>query len=128
VSVAGQDLRGWEVRPMPLEDIAAVADALRGRPETAQPTAVAGPAFARAAFDLPEATDLYLSTAGWGKGIAWVNGFCLGRYWSRGPQRTLYVPGPATRPGANELIILELHAASVTVAFRPGPDLGHTEL
>jgi beta-galactosidase len=128
VSVAGQDLRGWEVRPMPLEDIAAVADALRGRPETAQPTAVAGPAFARAAFDLPEATDLYLSTAGWGKGIAWVNGFCLGRYWSRGPQRTLYVPGPATRPGANELIILELHAASAAVAFRPGPDLGHTEL
>jgi hypothetical protein len=30
--------------------------------------------------------------------------------------------------GGYELIILELHAASVAVAFRPGPDLGHTEL
>ena len=132
VSVGGTDLRGWDVRPMPLEDITAVGDALRGRPEREHPSGVAGqlagPAFARAVFDLPEAADLYLSTAGWGKGIAWVNGFCLGRYWSRGPQRTLYVPGPATRPGANELIILELHAASVSVAFRPGPDLGHTEL
>jgi len=128
VSVGGADLRGWDVRPMPLEDITAVGDALRQQPERELAGQLAGPAFARAAFDLPEAADLYLSTAGWGKGIAWVNGFCLGRYWSRGPQRTLYVPGPATRPGANELIILELHAASVGVAFSPGPDLGHTEL
>jgi beta-galactosidase len=132
VSVGGAELRGWGVRPIPLEDITAVGDALRERPETDHPTALAGqlagPAFARAVFKRPGAADLYLSTAGWGKGIAWVNGFCLGRYWSRGPQRTLYVPGPATRPGANELIILELHAASLAVAFRPGPDLGHTEL
>jgi beta-galactosidase len=133
VSVGGTELRGWNVRPMPLEDITAVARALRDRPEAdRQPAAPAGqlpgPAFARGVFDLTEAADLYLSTDGWGKGFAWVNGFCLGRYWSRGPQRALYVPGPATRPGANELIILELHAASVAVAFRPGPDLGHTEL
>jgi beta-galactosidase len=112
---------------MPLNDIAAVVEALRGRPESRM-TALPGPAFARAVFDLPEAADLYLSTAGWGKGFAWVNGFCLGRYWSRGPQRALYVPGPATRPGVNELIILELHAASGAVAFHPGPDLGHTDL
>jgi beta-galactosidase len=78
--------------------------------------------------DLPEAADLYLSTAGGGNGFAWVNGFSLGRYWSRGPQRALYVPAPATRPGVHELIILELRAASVAVAFHPGPDLGHTDL
>jgi beta-galactosidase len=132
VRVGGAELRSWDVRPMPLEDITAVGEALRNRPEMhwpdGRPIALAGPAFGRAVFDLAEAADLYLSTAGWGKGIAWVNGFCLGRYWSRGPQRTLYVPGPATRPGGNELIILELHAASAAVAFRPGPDLGHTEL
>ena len=129
VRVGGAELRGWTVRPMPLEDIAAVAEALCGRPERDRPAApLAGPVFARAVFDLAQAADLYLSTAGWGKGFAWVNGFCLGRYWSRGPQRALYVPGPATRPGGNELIILELHAASGAVAFHPGPDLGHTEL
>ena len=126
VTVNGTELRGWQLRPMPLEDIAAVAEALRGRPAGPM-TALAGPAFARAVFDLPQAADLYLSTAGWGKGIAWVNGFCLGRFWSRGPQRTLYVPGPATRPGANELIILELHAGSAAAPFLSGPDLGHTE-
>ena len=112
---------------MPLEDIEAVAPGTARRARRARPTALAGPAFARAVFDLPRAGDLYLSTAGWGKGIAWVNGFCLGRYWSRGPQRTLYVPGPATRPGANELIILELHAAAAAAPFVRAPDLGHTE-
>jgi beta-galactosidase len=63
-----------------------------------------------------------------GKGIAWINGFCLGRYWSRGPQRTLYVPGPVVRETANELIILELHASSgARASFVSVPDLGHTE-
>jgi hypothetical protein len=37
------------------------------------------------------------------------------------------VPGPATRPGANELIILELHAAAAAAPFLSGPALGHTE-
>jgi beta-galactosidase len=66
--------------------------------------------------------------AGLGKGIAWLNGFCLGRYWSRGPQRTLYVPGPVTRNEGNELVLLELGAAAVgELRFVAAPDLGHTE-
>ena len=72
---------------------------------------------------------LFLSTAGLGKGIAWLNGFCLGRYWSRGPQRTLYAPGPVTRKDGNELIILDLGAtAGGAVEFVSGPDLGNTEV
>jgi beta-galactosidase len=127
VTVNGERLRAWRVLPLTLADIAPAAEALRAVP-AAPVTAVAGPAFAIAVFDLPEASDLYLSTAGLGKGIAWINGFCLGRYWSRGPQRTLYVPGPATRQTGNELIILELHStASAAVTFTSAPDLGHTE-
>jgi beta-galactosidase len=117
--------------PLSLADVAPAASALRALP--ASPVAsVAGPAFARAVFDLaaPELAgpaDLFLSTAGLGKGIAWLNGFCLGRFWSRGPQRTLYVPGPVTRKEANELVILELGAAAGRLRFVSGPDLGHTE-
>src|SRR6202000_2354408 len=112
----------------PVDELAPITSALRARPARVTESGVAGPAFARAAFDLPAAADLFLSTAGLSKGIAWVNGFCLGRYWSRGPQRTLYVPGPVTRKGENELIILELGAtAGGAVEFVPGPDLGHTE-
>ena len=100
----------------------------RSGADTNAATALAGPVFARAVFDLPDVSDLYLSTASLGKGIAWVNGFCVGRYWSRGPQRTLYVPGPVTRRAGNELVVLELHsAASAVAAFVSAPDLGHTE-
>ncbi|WP_211368116.1 hypothetical protein [Microbacterium rhizomatis] len=62
-----------------------------------------------------------------GKGVAWINGFNLGRYWTRGPQHTLYVPGSVLVPGRNELVILELHAAGRRVRFVPQPDLGHTD-
>jgi beta-galactosidase len=126
-SVNGEALRGWRVLPLPLEDIMPVAEALRELPASPA-TVLAGPAFARAVFDLPGQADLYLSTAGWGKGIVWINGFCLGRYWSRGPQATLYVPAPVTRETENELIVLELHSAPSAVAsFVSAPDLGHTE-
>lgn len=40
-----------------------------------------------------------------------MNGHCLGRYWSRGPQESLYVPGPVLREGGNEVWVLELEGA-----------------
>lgn len=44
--------------------------------------------------------------------MAWVNKFCLGRYWPEvGPQVTLYVPWSIMRRGVNELVLLELEAA-----------------
>ncbi|MFH8754914.1 beta-galactosidase family protein [Streptomyces atroolivaceus] len=52
-----------------------------------------------------------LELPGWERGFVWVNGFCLGRYWSVGPERTLYVPGPVLREGANEVWVLELEEA-----------------
>ncbi|AXX29969.1 beta-galactosidase [Actinosynnema pretiosum subsp. pretiosum] len=115
----GKPLTGWDVLPIEL-----------GAPPDAAPTpdGGAGPVLRRARFDLDGPADLFLDTLDWGKGIAWVNGFCLGRYWSLGPQRTLYVPAPVLRAGANELAVLETATAATTVAhFRSGPELGHTE-
>ncbi|MET7367216.1 beta-galactosidase family protein [Streptomyces sp. NPDC005566] len=62
-----------------------------------------------------------LELPGWTRGFVWVNGFCLGRYWSAGPQRTLYVPGPVLREGANEVWVLELEdAGEPFVELGPG--------
>ncbi len=125
-------LRRWEALPIDLTDVAPVAEALRSLPATTL-RALAGPVFARATFDLAadiagDSTDLYLDTAGWGKGVVWINGFNLGRYWSRGPQRTLYVPGPILREGENEVVVLELQASATPVAsFVSRHDLGHIE-
>jgi beta-galactosidase len=72
-----------------------------------------------------DVNDTFLALAGWTKGVCWVNGFNLGRYWVRGPQRTLYVPAPFLRKGENELIVFELHGTErCTVEFRDQPDLG----
>ncbi|MFE9406091.1 beta-galactosidase [Streptomyces sp. NPDC006530] len=69
----------------------------RGRVELAPPRA-------------PGAPDAYvfLQLPGWGRGFVWVNGFCLGRYWGVGPQRSLYVPGAVLRGGSNEVWVLEV--------------------
>ncbi len=63
-----------------------------------------------------------LELPGWTRGFVWVNGFCLGRYWSTGPQHTLYVPGPVLREGRNEVWVLEVEDAGAPYA-ELGPGL-----
>jgi beta-galactosidase len=82
----------------------------------------------RGTFDSVAGADHFLRLDGWTKGLAWVNGELLGRYWSLGPTHTLYVPGPLVRETNNELVLLELHGAATTRAtFAPTPSLGITE-
>ncbi|MFJ8756884.1 beta-galactosidase family protein [Streptomyces cyaneofuscatus] len=62
-----------------------------------------------------------LRLPGWTRGFVWVNGSCLGRYWSAGPQETLYVPGPLLSEGVNEVWVLELEGAGEAwVELGPG--------
>lgn len=77
-------------------------------------------------FDIDEPADGYLDMSDWTKGVVWVNGFNLGRYWDRGPQRRLYLPGPLLRAGRNELRVLELHGlrTPAAVPLTDSPDLG----
>lgn len=67
-----------------------------------------GPAFHRGFFSLKETGDTFLDTRGWQKGLAWVNGHPLGRYWHIGPQQTLYVPGCWLKKGRNEVVLFDL--------------------
>ncbi|VDN23986.1 unnamed protein product [Cylicostephanus goldi] len=56
--------------------------------------------------------DTFLSTTGWGKGVAILNGNNLGRFWAtQGPQITLYVPAAFLRVGDNSLLIMELEGS-----------------
>jgi len=115
---------GWEVLAIDLDRVPQLWEA--GPPE-GHGSGV-GPTAWRALFSAEPDVDLFLDTASWGKGIAWVNGFCLGRYWSRGPQRTLFVPGPVLQPGRNELVVLELDVlADPTARFVAEPSLGPLE-
>ncbi|MHA5053479.1 glycoside hydrolase family 35 protein [Streptomyces sp. SD15] len=80
----------------------------------------------RGTVEVRGAGDALLELPGWTRGFVWVNGFNLGRYWSVGPQRSLYVPGPVLREGVNEVWILELQEASgaSVVLQSPSPTPG----
>ncbi|MDQ1218441.1 glycoside hydrolase family 35 protein [Microbacterium arborescens] len=121
VTLGGHELTGWSAQPVDLAGVAA------GIPAASEHTAV-GRTGLVGTFDLGQPADLFLDTDAWSKGYAFVNGFFLGRYWRNGPQRTLYVPAPATRAGANEIVVVELeHVIEPVAAFVAAPDLGHRE-
>ena len=123
VALDGVELADWSVRPVDLDRVPELA--AHGRPDGF----AAGPTLAWGEFELGAPADLFLDTLHWGKGLVWVNGFLLGRYWRRGPQRTLIVPAPVTRAGRNEVALLEFEAiAEPVVRTLAGPELGHTEI
>lgn len=129
VRLDGEELSGWLARPLHLDRVPGIAAGFAAAGAPAGVAAGAGPAFWTAGFELDEPADLFLDTADWGKGLVWVNGFLLGRYWRRGPQRTLIVPAPVTRVGGNDVVVLEFEAIADPVArFVAGPLLGHTEI
>jgi len=70
-----------------------------------------GPRLFMAAFTIEDEQpyDTYLSlNSKWTKGVAFCNGFNLGRYWNIGPQKTLYIPGPLLFKGFNHIQLFEL--------------------
>ena len=75
-------------------------------------------------FRADEIADTFLKRPGV-KGIVWINGFNLGRYWEIGPTQTLYVPAPVLKKGENTIVILELEKLeSAEAVFVDAPDLG----
>ncbi|MFC9699834.1 beta-galactosidase [Streptomyces sp. NPDC056943] len=123
VTANGLPLVDWHSRPLPMDD----PDALSYTPLDPSAPPV-GPAFHRGHVDIAHPADGFVALDGWTKGLVWVNGFALGRYWSRGPQTTLYVPAPVLSAGRNEITVLELHGSTTrTVELRGTPDLGIIE-
>ncbi len=111
------ELRGWKIYSLPLD-----AKMLAGlRYGAAQPGM---PAFWRGSFQVEKPADVFVDLTNCGKGVVWVNGHCLARYWNIGPTQTAYLPGPWVKPGANEIVVLDyLSTAVPTVSGRDTPIL-----
>ena len=62
----------------------------------------------RGYFYINKVGDTFINTEAFGKGQVYVNGHALGRYWSIGPQQTLYLPGCWLKKGKNEVIVLDV--------------------
>src|SRR6185436_11483803 len=68
-----------------------------------------GPRFFKGSVELNDVADTYLDMHNFKKGVVWVNGHNLGRYWNIGPQYRLYCPAPWLKKGMNEVIVFDLH-------------------
>jgi beta-galactosidase len=71
------------------------------------------PAYYKTTFQLDKVGDTFFDMTTWGKGMVWVNGHALGRFWEIGPQQTLYMPGCWLKKGENEILVLDLKGPKV---------------
>lgn len=76
--------------------------------------AKSGAGWYKATFNLKETGDSYLDMSFWGKGMVYVNGHNLGRFWNIGPVQTLYVPGVWLKKGDNEIIVMDVNGPEKT--------------
>lgn len=101
VRIGNQFLFNWDIYTIPLKDIENIKYGNGNREEY--------PTFYRGSFEVKEVGDTYLDFEGWEKGVVFINGFNLGRYWKAGPQKRLYLPAPLLKEGTNEIVVFELH-------------------
>jgi len=66
------------------------------------------PGIWRGEITVEKVGDVFLDVSKWGKGVVWVNGHCLGRYWNIGPTQTMYIPGPWLNEGSNKVFVLDI--------------------
>jgi beta-galactosidase len=115
VTLNNMTLMGWDVHPLPMdEDYRSLVK--YGRRPADRPAN-----FFRGRFELQKTGDTFLDMSGWKKGVVWVNGHNLGRYWEIGPQKRLYCPAPFLKTGTNEIVVFDLHV------LRPAPIAGFTD-
>lgn len=102
-----RSLKNWEVFSIPVDYEFAKKRSYKRAPNTEK-----HPAYYRGTFTLDKTGDTFFDMSNWSKGMVWVNGHALGRYWEIGPQQTLYMPGCWLKKGKNEIIILDMASPS----------------
>ena len=102
VTLNGMTLMNWKVYNLPMND-KFIYD-LRSSNRTPGKRGI----FFKGNFFLSAPGDTFLDLSNFQKGIIWINGHNLGRYWNIGPQKRYYCPASFLRKGNNEMIVLDL--------------------
>ncbi|MBB3187362.1 glycoside hydrolase family 35 protein [Microbacter margulisiae] len=103
----GKELIDWKMYRLPFSSEPIIQ-------ATRQSLAPGQPVLREGTLMLSRIGDTYLDMQTWGKGCIWINGHNLGRYWSVGPQQTVYVPVEWLHKGANRIEVLELNKPEQT--------------
>ena len=92
-------LLNWQQYPLSFENTENIDFSKGWQPEQ--------PAFYAFDFEIKALKDTYLDLSGFGKGLAFVNGVNIGRFWNVGPTLSLYIPHSLLKEGNNRIIIFE---------------------
>lgn len=99
VKINDNEITGsWQMYRLPMDKVPAIAV---GQNISGHPTIYEG------TFDVSQNGDTFLNMKNWGKGVVFVNGYNLGRYWKIGPQQTLYLPGCWLKKGTNKIVVFD---------------------
>ncbi len=111
VTIGGQEITGnWNMYKLPMSEVPDLSK--MGRDVYKNGTSQANrlkdlPVIYEGTFNLDETGDTFIDMEPWGKGIIFINGKNIGRYWQVGPQQTLYIPGVWLKKGENKIVIFE---------------------
>ena len=108
VTVGGTVLSEWEMFPLGFDQPPSSSEKV-----DVSDLAHSGPIFYSGTFDVDSVGDTFLELPGWTKGVVWVNGENLGRYWIVGPQQTLYLPGCYLQKTKNKITVLALEPSDM---------------
>ncbi len=102
VTLNGMTLMNWQVYNLPF-DSSFILKLNKSNPSTDKTGY-----FFKGTFEIDNTADTYFDMSNYKKGIVFVNGHNLGRYWDIGPQKRLYCPAPWLKKGKNEVIVFDL--------------------
>jgi beta-galactosidase len=102
VTLNGMTLMNWDIYALPM-DTKYIGNLRQGISNVMHDGI-----FYKGSFELPQTGDTYFDMHRYRKGIVYINGHNLGRYWNRGPQQRLYCPADWLKKGKNEIIVFDL--------------------
>ena len=102
VTLNGMTLMNWDTYLLPMSD-----SSVTSLSSSNIDTSMRG-LFFSGSFSLTDAHDTYLDLSHYTKGVVWVNGHNLGRYWFVGPQQHLYCPASFLQKGENKVVVFDL--------------------
>lgn len=107
VKIAGMEITGsWKMVQLPMSEAPVPAN-LRDNTSVEADKLKNAPVVYEGTFNLDKTGDTFIDMENWGKGIIFINGINIGRYWQVGPQQTLYIPGVWLKKGENKIVIFE---------------------
>jgi beta-galactosidase len=115
VTLADATLANWQIYPLDFRHLDSI---------TYNSKPCVGACLYHGSFSIDSPADTYIDARAFGKGVVFINGQPLGRFWKIGPQGTLYLPAPWLKKGANQIVVFDLAGqANPTVPFLDHPIL-----